>query len=824
MLTRPNRTAITIVVVIVLAVFLCTATSMAATVQQKLEGLKTREYKEFKCDYVQKPFGDIAAEFQKYSGLNILPGQFRDVPVTLNIQHNIGWQDAFVIILQMINADISVRNENTIEVVPSTKLFVEKGDLRASIIQLARGSGKNVIIDPDVTGEVSINLEGVSFEDSLNAIAEAGGYKVVKEADNLYRVASPDKLTKQLVTKRITLKYLWPDSSYRAAMDSQVAIGPDSKERFKSDAPEHQPEETFTVLKALKKMLTTDPADSQKYIGHIEYIPTTNTLVITDVKPKVDEITAILEEIDRQPYQVMIDVKFVSTSNTDFFEFGVDFANGLRASGTGSSTFIRFPFSAGSSWFTKNLSAFGQGTSGSLAGGTGLGAGSFPGLFIDPTQAGKADKLPYTFGTLSFSQLSATLRMLKNDVNTEIMQRPQILTLNNKEATIFVGNRVRFAQTVAASNQQGGLTFSIEEAASSPVDTGFQLLILPRVIEGRLDENGRQGPDLIMMTVMPESRSLVGTTSEIPGFNKFVTGDGAGGVVSIDLPEIATSSLVTNMILESDQTAVIGGLITETDITSVRQVPFLGRVPILGYLFKSKTHNLLKSNLLIFITPRIVYSDTDVESILAKELHKNRQLYPSKYPEESGIPRKFDVEDVYNKLYGKPNSYDEWREFDDMPARKWNEPEQPAKEEATPVEPVTPEPTPAPAPEAVPAPEAAPEAATEPAPMPAPTPEAAPEDHAFAPETPSEPAPQPQNNDTNSNQNNNANADNNNTAAPAGNNGAQPDTNKPGLQDKDANTQPEANPADQSSNGGINQPLPERENGNGANSAQEEGN
>jgi hypothetical protein len=108
--------------------------------------------------------------------------------------------------------------------------------------------------------------------------------------------------------------------------------------------------------------------------------------------------------------------------------------------------------------------------------------------------------------------------------------------------------------------------------------------------------------------------------------------------------------------------------------------------------------------------------------------------------------------------------------------------------------------------------------------MPAPTPEAAPEDHAFAPETPSEPAPQPQNNDTNSNQNNNANADNNNTAAPAGNNGAQPDTNKPGLQDKDANTQPEANPADQSSNGGINQPLPERENGNGANSAQEEGN
>jgi len=797
MLTSSNRTAITMVVVIVLAMFLFTVTSKAATVQQKLEGLKTKEYKEFKCDYVQKPFGDIAVEFQKYSGLNILPGQFRQTPVTLNIQAPIAWQDAFAIILQMINADISVRNDNTIEVVPSTKLFIEKGDLRASIIQLARGSGKNVIIDPDITGEVSLNLEGVSFEDSLNAIAEAGGYKVVKETDNLYRVASPEKLTKQLVTKRISLKYLWPNAPYKAVMNSEIAVGPDSKERYKNDAPEHQPEETFTVLKALKKMLTVDPADPTKTIGNIAYLPETNTLVITDVKPKVDEITQILKEIDRQPYQVMVDVKFVSTSNTDFFEFGIDFAHGLTATANGASTFIRFPFSAGSSWFTKNLSAFGQGTGGALAGGAGLGAGSFPGLFADPNQDGTADKLPYTFGTLSFSQLSATLRMLKNDINTEITQRPQILTLNNKEATIFVGNQVHFAQTVAASSQQGTLQFSIEEAANSPVNTGFQLLVLPRIIEGEVDENGNKKPDLIMMTVIPESRTLIGTTSTIPGFNTFATSNGQGGIIQIDLPETATSSLVTNMILESNQTAVIGGLITETDSTSIRQVPFLGRIPILGYLFKSKTHSMVKSNLLIFITPRIVYNDADVESILAKELHKNRELYPTKYPEDAGVPRKFDVEDVYNKLYGKPTTYDSWREFDDMPANKGNAPEQPANQDTAPVEPVTPEPAPAPAPEAAPAPETAP--APEPAPAaaaPAPALEPAPADNSFAPQFPVEPAPQTPNNDSNMNQNNdNANTNDNNTAAPA--------------EGEDA--QPESVPTEETSDGGVNQPLPEEE-------------
>jgi type II secretory pathway component GspD/PulD (secretin) len=786
MLTSSNRAVITVVAGIVLAAFLCAATSEAATLQQKLEGVKYREYKEFHCDYANKPFGDIAREFQKYSDLNILPGSFKDVPVTLNIPTDVSWQEAFEIILQMINADIVVRGEKTIEVVPSTKLFIQDGNLATAIIELARGNGKNVIIDPDVKGTISVNLEGVSFEDSLNALAEAGGYKVVKISDNLYRVASPEKLTRQLVTKRITLKYLWPDAPYRAVMDSQTALGPDPKAKYKPDDPLHQPEETFTVLKALKKMLTADPANPDKFIGHIEYIPPTNTLVITDVKPKVDEITNILNEIDRAPYQVMIDVKFVTTTNTDFFEFGVDLVNGIRASASGASTFIRFPFAKGRSWFANNMSAFDKGTNGKYAGGAGIGGGSIPGLFIDPNQDGTADRLPYTFGTLDFSQLKATLRMMKNDVGTEILQRPQILTLNNKEATIFVGNRVRFAQTVAASSQQGTLQFSIEEAQSSPVDTGFQLLILPRVIEGAVDENGKKQPDKIMMTVMPESRALVGTTSEVPGFNKFVTGTGTGQEISIDLPEVATSSLVTNMILKSNQTAVIGGLITDTDVESVRQVPFLGRIPILGYLFKSKSHDIRKSNLLIFITPRIVYSDSDVESILAKELHKNRQNLPKKYPDDAGIPRKYDIEDVYNKLYGKPNPYDAWREYDDMPKKG----AAPAEgKEVKPAEPVAPksektEPLP-------PAGKAAPAAETKPV-----TPDKPATEPSYAPETPDQPADK--------------------TAAP-GNKEAAP-------QDKEGGSTPDNPPATDEKSGGINQPLPEQEKDKGDNQSSEKEN
>ena len=76
------------------------------------------------------------------------------------------WQDVLMIILQQINADVNVINDNTIEIVPSTSVHIEKADLRTAIYSLARASGKNVIIDPDIQGEISLTVEGVPFEEA----------------------------------------------------------------------------------------------------------------------------------------------------------------------------------------------------------------------------------------------------------------------------------------------------------------------------------------------------------------------------------------------------------------------------------------------------------------------------------------------------------------------------------------------------------------------------------------------------------------------------------------------------------------------------------
>jgi len=242
--------------------------------------------------------------------------------------------------------------------------------------------------------------------------------------------------------------------------------------------------------------------------------------------------------------------------------------------------------------------------------------------------------------------------------------------MDHKEATIFVGQKVRYARTTAATNSQGGLSFSIEEDTKSPVDTGFQLFVIPHVIKGGVDKNGNMVADHVMMTVIPESETLVGTTSPIAGFDRFEgTETSTGSTVVLDLPQVASSTLVTTMMLKSNQTAVIGGLITERDSERIRKVPFLGDIPILGYLFKNKVHNIVKSNLIIFITPRIIYSDSDIEDILDRETKLNQRNYPNKYPQtdENGVEqkRKRDIEDTYNKLLGRNDRYREWQRYDD---------------------------------------------------------------------------------------------------------------------------------------------------------------
>lgn len=277
--------------------------------------------------------------------------------------------------------------------------------------------------------------------------------------------------------------------------------------------------------------------------------------------------------------------------------------NGIKVSMSGGMIPHRLPFTLGhGGWEDKIIAAESE-----------RGPFGYP----DADLAGGSNVIK--FGTMDFTQAIATFRVLKKDQKTQVTQAPKLIALDNQEATIFVGEKIRFAQRDSVEGQAGGVRTQLKEADNSPVETGFQLLFIPHVI---------RGTNKIMLTVIPEVESLSGTTSDIPGFDQFnVAGD------TIDLPRVASSTLVTKMMLESGETAVIGGLMQERDQEQINKIPILGDIPFIGYLFKNRTVSKIRDNLIVFITARIIPgSDEDKEQI-RKEIEMRQKAIEDEFQE-----------------------------------------------------------------------------------------------------------------------------------------------------------------------------------------------
>jgi general secretion pathway protein D len=212
--------------------------------------------------------------------------------------------------------------------------------------------------------------------------------------------------------------------------------------------------------------------------------------------------------------------------------------------------------------------------------------------------------------------------MLQRDTSTRIAQAPKILALDNQEATIFIGESVRYARTTAATNQNGGLTFGVEEDPNSPVNVGFQLLVIPNIILAE---------DKVMMTVIPQRRALSGTTSPVIGFDRIeVSGQ------TIDLPRVQSTTLKTAMILRSGETAVIGGLLEDSERCSVDKIPLLGDLPLIGMAFQGKSKTKTKEHLLITITPRILHGSDAANCLISQELSGRTEAVAAEWKDLQG--------------------------------------------------------------------------------------------------------------------------------------------------------------------------------------------
>ncbi|MBN2489312.1 MAG: hypothetical protein JXQ29_00480 [Planctomycetes bacterium] len=539
-------------------------------------------------DVSGRPLKDVVDYLQDVTGANIFVVSGGEELVDFKCD-KLDWKKVLKFVADYAGCVLIEDGVNVfrIEKPPRVSFFFEDADVKKVIDAISRIGGANIIVSPEVQGLVNVRLTDIPWRDALETIVKTLGFTVVEEARGILRVVSPSSLQEQLETRIFELRYLRPPGTYTAYIKTDYAVGqPDNRKQDPTLV-----EKNFFLLKALQKALSKQ--------GVLDYILERNAIIVKDTKPVLDEIARIIERIDVEPGQIFLDVKFVTTRNSDLFDFGIDWAQGINVFTNGGIIPSRLPFDIGRGGWEDDI----------LPRRTGPGANNYGPLALEDD----ALRAATTYGVMDFSQTMATLRLLKNDTKSTILQAPKLIALDHQYATIFVGDTVRYAESEAEQGQAGGLSFTIKEAKNSPVQTGFQLLFIPHIIPGT---------EKIIMTVIPESESFAAGTNSptLAGFNRFEIGD-----LSIDLPQIQSRTLVTKMILENGQTAVIGGLVTEDEFEQVRKIPFLGDIPIVGYLFKWKRVRNTKESLLVFITPYLIRSPEETQKIIEREVEKRRE-------------------------------------------------------------------------------------------------------------------------------------------------------------------------------------------------------
>ena len=270
-----------------------------------------------------------------------------------------------------------------------------------------------------------------------------------------------------------------------------------------------------------------------------------DVLVIQDYRQNIEKAAEVIARLDKPVPQIHIEVRLVETNLGAERRIGLNLPTEITVKSTGAENTLPY----------QNL----QGTTNTLE--------ALSGWYELPANVGKLN-----LGILSVSELQATLSALAKDDNTRLVSSPSVIAMNNRKAVIKIGTSVPIPQV---SRGISGDLFSYEEK-----EVNMYLEVIPRINENHS----------ITMQVHPILEEIVGYV----------------GPSDFPQPIISRREVQTQVMVADSQTVVIGGLIKENTIETVRKVWLLGDVPLLKYLFRHKQKQKQKTNLLIFITPRII--------------------------------------------------------------------------------------------------------------------------------------------------------------------------------------------------------------------------
>ncbi len=295
--------------------------------------------------------------------------------------------------------------------------------------------------------------------------------------------------------------------------------------------------------------------------GKVTVDDRTNVIIVEDIRDNLDQAERLVRTLDTQTPQVLIEARMVEGTTQFSRTLGIQWGGGLFFSQRGGNpTGLVFP---------NNIGVVGGADDVASLGGTPTPGVLFPSNFAvnlpaNSTTSGVGLNLG-SIGNLGF--LNARLTAAEASGQAKIISAPRVTTLNNKRARITQGTDI--AVPIATANT---LTIQTVKAA-------LELDVTPHVT----------ADGSILMTI--------NMTNDVPDFGKQVAGAP---------PPVQTKQAETEMLVRDGDTAVIGGIYTRNQGTAYQQTPFLGSIPIIGWLFKSVSESDNRTEMLVFITPRIV--------------------------------------------------------------------------------------------------------------------------------------------------------------------------------------------------------------------------
>jgi len=292
----------------------------------------------------------------------------------------------------------------------------------------------------------------------------------------------------------------------------------------------------------------------------------TNSLIITDLPQRIPVILELLETLDVQIQQVQIEARVVEANKDWQRQFGVKWpqSNSGSVAITGGAGTAGTPWVGTQSPFWNGVQGFNRAPSGQNAS-----VAWSPGKDGVTSIAAPAGEVWLSFLSNRFS-INAVLQAMESEGTLKIVSSPKVVTQNNKKATILSGEKIPYP------TQQGGAAGGAITVAF--IDANLQLDVTPQITnEGT-----------IIMDIKLEKAEA--------DFSRTVNGT----------PTILRKMLETQMLVRDGGTAVLGGVYVTNTSKGQTGVPFLSKIPLLGFLFRRDSKSEKNSELLIFITPRVL--------------------------------------------------------------------------------------------------------------------------------------------------------------------------------------------------------------------------